>query len=248
MVAGTGLSVSDWQTKMLEQAQSPDPLDPELEAYLEDGDGYRMIRHPLVYSIFHEPVMNWRVNEQLKAKKRMLAELRDEKNWFIYVMLAYERAYRLEAFREIADELDDQAYWKLLADVWIDSENIWQNQDVWRELLTDDWRGDHVDMMDDDDRAVFDELPDKFTVYRGFKIEGCEDGFSWTMDKVRAKWFAKRWLSKGETCFLAEGTVHKSNVIAYFNERSESEIVVAPEDVCDMVVFEIEVTEEVPTV
>lgn len=249
IVGSGGLTVNDWEQKMLDQAKNPDPLDPELEEYLEDDGDMVMIRHPLVYSIMHAPVMNWQVNKQLHAKKEMLADLRDEKNWFIYVMLAYERPWRLHALKEIEDELSDEQYWKLLADVWIDSENIWQHLDEWRERLTEDRENRHA-MMDDDDKQCFDMLPDEFAVYRGIQErddEVNEDGLSWTTDKVRGKWFAKRWLSVGDTCWLAQGVVSKKDVIAHFNGRGESEIVILPEDVRDVTITEIVVEEKVPT-
>ena len=58
-------------------------------------------------------------------------------------------------------------------------------------------------------------------------IEDCkknaqEDGLSWTLSKEVAEWFASRFENDGE---IIEKTVHKTEVIAYFNDRDEEEIV-----------------------
>jgi hypothetical protein len=71
------------------------------------------------------------------------------------------------------------------------------------------------------------------TVYRGFSVDTRDQGLSWTTDKIRAKFFAKRFAGFGdrEKAQLAIGRVMKTDVIGYLNGRSESEVVVLPENV-----------------
>lgn len=65
-------------------------------------------------------------------------------------------------------------------------------------------------------------LPDTFVVYRGLQENAQEDGLSWTLSKNVAEWFASRFENHGE---IIKKMVHKTEVIAYFNDRDEEEIV-----------------------
>jgi len=58
---------------------------------------------------------------------------------------------------------------------------------------------------------------------------GTADGFSWTLDEEKARWFAAR--SSMETPLLARGTVSRRDVFAYLSGRGEQEIVCLPENV-----------------
>ena len=67
-------------------------------------------------------------------------------------------------------------------------------------------------------------------------------GWSWTTDPDKAEWFARRFAVRGKECFVAEGTVSKQYVIAYFTGRNESEIVVDPRRVVVSTTRRIKVT------
>lgn len=219
-------------------------LHPELEAYKETHTVFgTCIRHPLVYSILHPPQMNHMVNRQFEQKKLALAKAWEAKNWQSYIWL-HERPWRLEAFNNISDELDSPVYWSLLGNIWVDSENIYQNHDEWRDLLEDPERGYGEYFMDEEDRKVFTlspakgGLPNVFTVYRGFSEDGGEDGFSWTVVEQTAEFFAKRLCGSDGVPRVATGTIGKKDVIAYMTGRGEAEIVAMPENV-----FGIEIRE-----
>jgi hypothetical protein len=58
---------------------------------------------------------------------------------------------------------------------------------------------------------------------------------SWSTDKTKAEWFAYRFSSMdGRTPFLVEGQVQKTDILAYFTGRGESEVVALPEAVEDI--------------
>lgn len=116
----------------------------------------------------------------------------------------------------------EQELHETLSSVWVDSENIWQNQGFWETVLVEDGRM----WMDEDDQAIYDALPDEVTVHRGC-IEGQnEDGMSWTTDLNTARWFAQRFTDKGRTPIVVTGTVDKRDIVACFSARSEHEVVV----------------------
>ena len=96
-------------------------------------------------------------------------------------------------------------------------------------------------MMSNDELEVFNNLPDKFKVYRGITESDTEniaydEGISWTLSKEKAKWFSTRF-AKNKKSKVLELEVHKNTpypakkgdkpkAVAYLNGREEKEIIV----------------------
>lgn len=211
--------------RLLEMAQmmaSDEPLHPDLVPYYDPDrvHGMGMLRHPLVYSVpFSSNAM---VNKQYESKKSAVARALEEKNFDRYVFL-HERPYRVDAFKEIQDELSDWKYWKILGEIWVDTENQHANIRAWKNLLNSKRPHRHYFMGEDETNLLL-SLPDEVTIYRGCLKGRNENGLSWTLDKVKAEWFAKRLLRSG-TPLLLTGVVKKSDIVAVLLGRNESEIV-----------------------
>ena len=108
-------------------------------------------------------------------------------------------------------------------EVWISVENINGNINVSQmEILKMLRKCNPKYLMGQDNFKVYENLPDTFTVYRGLQENAQEDGLSWTLSKDVAEWFASRFENDGE---IIERKIYKSEVIAYFNDRDEEEIV-----------------------
>lgn len=120
--------------------------------------------------------------------------------------------------------------------VWISvdffSHDHWLWCEVWEYVRESE--GGRSQVIHADDCPIFDALPDELTVYRGFQREegGEEYGWSWSLNRETAEWFARRW-PNGEP-MIATMTVNKSDVLAYFNDRNEAEIVLHPEELNEM--------------
>jgi hypothetical protein len=217
----------------LQERSAREPLDPELVPYLHEHDGIgTVLQHPLVYVIpFIEAMDIARANDMLAYKRDALRKAAAEGEYGLYVFL-HERPYRSDALNNIAYLVDDEEYWELVSDVWRDTENLWQWGDKIDRILGDEPEETRR-MMDDDDRQVFDALPDTIEVFRGYD-EQFEDtpGWSWTLDHERARWFARRWSARaGHEPRVAVGEVAKANVAAYIGGRNEAEIIVNPKHV-----------------
>lgn len=240
---------SDFAKRMM----SEEPLHPDLVPYLDTETD--SLRHPLVYQVFgmRPGVANY-IYEQ---KKKGIARAIKAKDWHSYVFL-HERPYRTDALLQVmdlhgalADEVKDlsvKEVAELVASVWTDSENIWQNTDEWAQIWgflqsTSIPSGKTVIpgwvrrlMLNEEDAQVFDALPEHFTIYRG-ATRGLNDlGWSWTLDHQQAVWFARRWAIHGDRQqepVVVHGVVAKEKVLAYFDadHRGEKEIVVNPDDV-----------------
>jgi len=201
----------------------PAELHPDLKPYLITREDLGMpgIYHPLFYSVPHvEQLNNW-ANTQYARKKEALKELRKEKRWNTLIHM-YERPYRVQGFIEVKEHLTDDQYWRYLGDVWGDSENIWQNFEIWLELFQE-CRTQTTQFMDKTEQAGFKKLPEVLTIYRGYLPRKNRDGLSWTLDRSVADWFARRYGQKGK---VAKRVVRKSDVFAYITGRKEEEIVI----------------------
>lgn len=224
--------------------ETKEELDPELALHLyEDGMFGPSIKHPLVFSIVHNPVMNALVNAHFRAKKEAVRKAKSKCDWSAYVWL-HERAYRIDAFLDIAWRMDGPQYWDLLGQVWSDTENSWQNRSEWREAFAADPKGREM-MSDEDVRCVFDLPPEKggllpmTRIYRGYCFDDALEGYSWTLDKARARWFANRLRQDDHPSpKIASGFVAREHVIAYITGRDEQEIVVLPEHVTELEIEE----------
>jgi hypothetical protein len=197
---------------------------------VEDGGPLgSSLHHPLLIDIMYTPKLNAVLNKMYEQKLAAIAEAERDGNWHRYVFM-HERPYRLDAFEDAIEEMDDSKYWDLLSDIWIDSENIWQNESTWVELLQSD-RSGREEMMSDDERARFDALPDTFTVHRGFAYDGRDRALSWSLSETRAEWFAGRFAKDDNEPRVATGTVSKADALAFLGARNEDEIIILPGDV-----------------
>jgi len=199
----------------------------ELSQYFQEAQ-WPMIRHPLVYAVpfFDTDAEALRLNRLLESKQRAVAEAMAANKWSTYIFL-HERPWRVHAFLEIQDNMVDKQYWSLLREVWIDSENIYSNRIDWWELLTSS-RRDRKLFMNPAERSAWKKLPDELEIYRGTTEEERDShylGFSWTLDKGRAAWFATRFARQGGPV-LATAYVNKADCIGLLLSRNEDEVVI----------------------
>lgn len=192
------------------------PLDPEL--VLVPGPLGMMIDHPLVKEIMYYEPFNYSYNEQLRLKKEKTAEALTKKDWHGFIWW-HERPYRLNAFLKVMNQMSHEQYWETLREVWTDSENIWQNQSTWEELLLAPIKGQEY-FMTAEERAYLASLPEVLTIHRGYNKS--PRGFSYSLSKTKARWFANRFNQQGKIKTIR---VKKSEVFAYVDSRNEKEII-----------------------
>lgn len=193
----------------------------ELQNHLTEGPLGMMIAHPLLHEIFYAEGMNAVFNERLKLKKQYLDEQIEKKKWSSAVWM-YERPYRLQAFLTIKKHLSFSEYWELLGSLWTDSENIWQNQSDWKKLLSSSISKKEC-FMDEEERKRLKSLPELVTVYRGYVPGKNKSGFSYTLSKKQALWFAKRYDKSGK---VLTRQIKKSEIFAFKTHRGEEEVII----------------------
>ena len=86
--------------------------------------------------------------------------------------------------------------------------------------------------MHPSERQRLAELPDRVQIFRGFRIEGGQNGLSWTPSRDRAILYAQgKAVSYGNSplaetfplpgCFLAQATIPRECILAFFDPEDE---------------------------
>lgn len=140
-----------------------------------------------------------------------------------------QQAHLIEEFK---DSISDEVYWKLVSRCYVNSDFSFESSEYIASLLFVDRPNSEL-MMNEEEREFFNALPDMVQIYRGCSLKEIESGafrFSWTLSKKVANFFAFEYNRNLNTnCDVVEKTVPKSQLLAYFNEREEEEILyVAP--------------------
>ncbi|MGZ4963184.1 MAG: hypothetical protein ACXWC8_11570 [Limisphaerales bacterium] len=145
----------------------------------------------------------------------------------------------LSAFLEILPRLTDKDYWALLRQVWVMDDfwkltfgsgqtNIGEHQEKLKELIASP-RPCREHFLAANDASALRRMPEVIAIHRGYKLTSLADGFSWTTDIETAKFFANRF--GAGSGFIVTGKCQTRDVIGYFTERSESEVVIHPKHV-----------------
>jgi hypothetical protein len=202
----------------------------DLVPYLAESEVLgEVLKAPLVFMVPYLPEMARLANEMYRTKTEGIHRAAAERNWHKIVWL-HEKPYRLRAFLSIRERLSDQGYWEALGSIWIETENLHDDQEQWLGALTAQRPGRARWLMDDADRATLAELGQDVTVYRGFARPGSYRAPSWSLSRSRAEWFANRaaLTSPDRRGYLATTRLPKSWVLAYTNGRGEREIILDP--------------------
>lgn len=197
-------------------------LHPDLIPYLRFEKTIPYLSHPLVISPFYFEEENSHLNRSYLFKIEQIKLSLKNKEWHRYIFW-HERPYRLMAFRQVVKYLSDVEYWKLLREIWVDSENIWQNKKDWKRYLNSK-RENKSSFMKGCELNYLKELPDEFLIYRGYTKGLNSRGCSYTLDKEKAIWFSKRFNAENGKIKIRK--VRKEDVFAYVNSRDEKEIII----------------------
>lgn len=216
---------------LIDLLQKREPLLPELREHLrmlDMGGGRKMLalQHPLMYQIPYTEELNAYINGAFRMRRKYVETSRKEKRFGAFVFM-HEKPYRINAFMKVADEMSDKDYGEILAETIVGTENLWQWKSELTQLLYPAnrsffWRRF---LMSAQEKRELKKLADPLTVYRGCRPHN-KKGWSWTLDKEKAEWFAKRF--SADNGGVVEGFCYKQNVLALFLNRGEKEIFIDP--------------------
>jgi hypothetical protein len=213
-------------------------LHPDLKPYIYNCPHLgRRLLHPLVEALLDKPYHEvtdmdgtptgkvWnevvRANLAYEAKRKCLVEYAAKRDWFGYVM-AHVKPYRVVGLLDAKCEhgIKGREFGEAIRTAWTMTEFVHSDRRLWRPL----WATPNIELgvMDDEERAALAALPDVVTVYRGTGHPRERQPLSWTLDKEKARWFAKRFQRNG---YILTGKVKKADIRALLLVRKESEIV-----------------------
>ena len=206
-----------------EEYADDEELMKELKESIVDDDLFniKLIQHPLVIGDLGSNSNSF-YNKELIRKQQKLNEYEKKKNYKSYLFLI-EKPFRVLFFIKLIKQNKikkfSKKYWRILRFLWTRSENIFQHKELWKELLKDKTNSHYF--MSKKDLEFYNSLENEFMVYRGYNQ--WEDGYSYTIDKDVAIWFAERF---GQNGLIRERLVKKEDVFAFTNSREEKEIII----------------------
>lgn len=129
---------------------------------------------------------------------------------------------RMGALLNLRPKMRYQHWLTLLGGAWNTSDNLRDHLAELRSLLGTD--GPLLPMMTHEERAVYDSLPDRVTVYQGCSARFLR-GACWSLDEQMARKypFFARFLAADPV--LVTGTVRKKNILAVLLSRGDQEVV-----------------------
>ncbi len=142
--------------------------------------------------------------------------------------------YALTFLKHTAPYLSQEDFSQILASAWILCEAPHNDPDVGIRKLVSMFRdADPATLMDEEEYAQFQELEDTVTVYRGVTTHNAKNvkALSWTLNRETAEWFAHRFDEDGT---VYEAQIDKQHILALFNGRNESEVIVDPKYLTDI--------------
>lgn len=173
-------------------------------------------------------------DENLSAWRGLMVKQIDQaKNaYHIYMML--NKPYALSFLSLAEPHLSKKDFSEILADAWIRSENPNMDKNFVKKSLVDMFKkADQSILMDGEEKEMFDSFDDTVTIYRGVTSYNAKNikALSWTTDYQTAEWFAHRF---GEEGTVYEAQISKEHILAFFNGRNESEVIVDPKYLTDI--------------
>jgi hypothetical protein len=188
-----------------------------------------------VYQKFWNPIIqdfqSGKISSEQASKKIeswFVRTIKDEKdaNWNFVQNMQHKLLPIL--FKYFADQMPGNIYWPALSDTYTSGDYDFADTKTIGKLFKSNLP--YRDMiMDDDEKKVYNGLPDKVTIYRGcstWEIKNKMYRYSWTLDIEVAEFFAnKRKTEIRMPTQVVEMKVCKSKIIAYLDCREEKEII-----------------------
>ena len=156
-------------------------------------------------------------------------------------LLMFDWHVAFPALLKIEHLLSDKDYWTCVADVWYRIDTSFSERGEWLRLFMSQ-RPHRELMMSKAERKRLAAMPETLTIYRGYEKGRARSGLSWTLSENRARIHAESdanrdrrallyGVATGGVPMIVCGKCHKRDVLAYFNRRSEQEIVIDPHKV-----------------
>lgn len=159
-----------------------------------------------------------------KARDEIKSKTIDRVKNSLQFLSIIRKPYLSAFFKYINIYLSERDYNNFLREMWISVEFLYNDQNVSRNEFIKYFKNANSSMlMEHEDLEIYKNLPDEIEIYRGVKPDSSPKALSWTLNKEVANWFAKRFEDNG---VVYKAKIKKKDILAYFNQRNENEVVV----------------------
>lgn len=135
---------------------------------------------------------------------------------------------KIKLFIENADTFSDEEYWRELASAYVLQNYKKIPYKTYYKIFTSE-RAFREKLMSEEEKQFLAQLPETLTIYRGGSLaehKSKKYGISWSLDKKIAEQFADtKAIRDKKEMMVIEKQINKADVIAYFKERQEEEII-----------------------
>ncbi len=204
-------------------------LNPELQRFVHKSfNGNKWICHHLINQPLPLDADGIDIcNNLLVSKQKSFDDALKNEDWLKWILIIEEpmRAMLLNVYKKrIKSHIE---YWQLVSSIWMNLHFIHDKMDDLIQLFEDPRPGREF-LMNESERATLSSMPDVIEIWRGHR--NAVTGWSWTINKDIAIWFAMHSCGKN----LSHGYCKKNDVVAYYNQRKEHEIVIYPSKIFDI--------------
>ena len=221
---------------------------------IKDESGLGVISHPFTNTVmaadYSQPLvvdgqkvmsftpLDLRIEEN---KEKWLSQISEtiKKEDLLHIYMMVNTPYKLTWLKFCKDYMSIKDFTEYFANAWVLSENPNGDINVTTREMTGWYRECPKEyLMVEEDKAVYDAIPEEITLYRGVAKNRNPYGLSYTASHDKAVWFMNRWY-KGEG-YIITLNVKKKDILAYFNTRNEDEYVV------DTTKYKKEIEKQIP--
>lgn len=178
--------------------------------------------------------------------QKQLGKVIDDSRDVFEIYSRIEKPYALAFLKYATPFLSQKDFSLILGDAWLRSEQPNHDPNLsQKQLLKMFAVADPKILMEDVEQKRLSELDVVVTVYRGTHSDkpNSERALSWTLNRDTAQWFANRY---GKDGTLYEAKIEKEHIHALFLRREESEVILDPKYLTEVVqVPKMEQAEEI---
>ena len=178
--------------------------------------------------------------------QKQLGKVIDDSRDVFEIYSRIEKPYALAFLKYATPFLSQKDFSLILGDAWLRSEQPNHDPNLsQKQLLKMFSVADPKILMEDVERKRLAELDAVVTVYWGTHSDkpNSEQALSWTLNRDTAQWFANRY---GKDGTLYEAKIEKEHIHALFLRREESEVILDPKYLTEVVqVPKMEQAEEI---
>lgn len=166
-----------------------------------------------------QSIVNVAVNRAKKYEEILSSKKNPSFNDFQNVLLScvqspYFHSELDHYLPKMMSKISSKQHWDLVSSCWTMQEftTAGGRGDVWRRVLS----------LRKRPAALVRKLPNQFTAYRAGELSG----FSWTLDKSVAIWFADRFRQEFGEVPVHQREFTKDEAVMYIEDRDEKEVVI----------------------